>query len=36
MNINNKKLQSYLGIMNYISKYSPATDEICDPLRIHW
>ena len=29
-----KVLQYFLGIMNYLRKYSPATSEICKPFRI--
>ena len=25
-----KELQAFLGIMNYLSKYSPATEEVCE------
>ena len=30
---NNKiELQAFLGIINYLSKFSPGTTEVCDPL----
>ena len=28
-----KELQSFLGMANYFSKFSPATGEVCEPLR---
>ena len=31
--VNNKKeLQAFLGIINYLDKFSPGTAEVCDPL----
>ena len=30
---NKKGLQSFLGIINYLSKFSPDTLEVCKPLR---
>ena len=29
---NKKELQAYLGIINYLSKYSPSTAGVCEPL----
>ena len=29
---NKKKLQAFLGIINYLGKFSPGTADICDPL----
>ena len=29
---NKKELQAFLGIMNYLSKFSPGSPEVCDPL----
>ena len=28
-----KEMQSFLGIMNYLSKYSSVTSQMCEPLR---
>ena len=28
-----KELQAFLGIINYLSKFSPDTSEVCEPLR---
>ena len=28
-----RELQSFLGIVNYLSKFSPTTTEICEPLK---
>ena len=28
-----KELQSFLGILNYLSKYLPATAEVCEPCK---
>ena len=30
---NKKELQAFLGIINYLSKFSPDTSEVCKPLR---
>ena len=30
---NKKELQAFLGIINYLSKFSPDTSEVCEPLR---
>ena len=30
---NKKELQAFLGIINYLNKFSPGTSEICKPLR---
>ena len=30
---NNTELQSLLGIMNYLGRFSPSTAEACEPLR---
>ena len=30
---NKKKLQAFLGIINYLSKFSPSTATICEPLQ---
>ena len=30
---NKKELQAFLGIINYLSKFSPDTLEVCEPLR---
>ena len=30
---NKRELQSFLGIINYLSKFSPGTAEVCKPLR---
>ena len=30
---NKKELQAFLGIINYLSKVSPGTTEVCDPLQ---
>ena len=30
---NTKELQSFLGVMNYLGKFSPVTAEMCKPLR---
>ena len=29
---NKKELQVFLGIINYLKKFSPGTTDICDPL----
>ena len=29
----NKELQAFLGIINYLGKFSPSTANICDPLQ---
>ena len=29
---NKKELQAFLGIINYLGKYSPGTADVCDPL----
>ena len=29
---NKKELQAFLGIINYLGKFSPGTADICDPL----
>ena len=29
---NKRELQAFLGIINYLGKYSPCTEVICDPL----
>ena len=28
-----KELQAFLGIINYLNKFSPGTSEVCKPLR---
>ena len=28
-----KNLQSFLGILNYLSKFSPGTTEVCMPIQ---
>ena len=30
---NKKELQAFLGIINYLNKFSPGTSEACKPLR---
>ena len=30
---NKQELQSFLGIINYLGKFSPGTAEVCEPLR---
>ena len=30
---NKKELQAFLGIINYLGKFSPGTSEVCKPLR---
>ena len=30
---NKRELQSFLGIINYLGKFSPGTAEVCDPLQ---
>ena len=30
---NKKELQAFLGIVNYLSKFSPDMSEVCEPLR---
>ena len=30
---NKKEQQAFLGIINYLSKFSPDTSEVCEPLR---
>ena len=30
---NKKELQAFLGIINYLNKFSPGTSEVCKPLR---
>ena len=30
---NKKELQAFLGIINYLGKFSPDTAEVCEPLR---
>ena len=30
--INKKELQAFLGIINYLGKFSPDTAEVCEPL----
>ena len=30
---NKRELQSFLGIINYLRKFSPGTAEVCEPLR---
>ena len=30
---NKKELQAFLGIINYLSQFSPDTSEVCEPLR---
>ena len=30
---NKQELQSFLGIINYLGKFSPSTVEVCEPLR---
>ena len=30
---NKKELQAFLGIINYLNKFSPGTSEACEPLR---
>ena len=32
----NKKLQAFLGIFNYLGKFSPSTESICEPLAKLW
>ena len=29
---NKKELQAFLGIINYLGKFSPGTADVCDPL----
>ena len=29
---NKKELQAFLGIINYLGKFSPGTPDVCDPL----
>ena len=29
---NKRELQSFLGVINYLRKFSPGTAEVCDPL----
>ena len=29
---NKKELQAFLGIINYLGKFSPGTTDVCDPL----
>ena len=29
---NKKELQAFLGIINYLGKFSPDTGEVCEPL----
>ena len=29
---NKKELQSFLGVINYLGKFSPGTTEVCNPL----
>ena len=30
---NKRELQTFMGIINYLSKFSPGTAEVCDPLQ---
>ena len=30
---NKKELQAFLGVINYLNKFSPGTSEVCEPLR---
>ena len=30
---NKKELQAFLGVINYLNKFSPGTSEACEPLR---
>ena len=30
---NKKELQAFLGVINYLNKFSPGTSEPCEPLR---
>ena len=30
---NKRELQAFLGIINYLGKFSPGTAEVCEPLR---
>ena len=30
---NKRELQAFLGIINYLGKFSPGTEEVCEPLQ---